>query len=85
MNTLSSLSILESTRVHDKAMLHHGVPDYIVRVGVADGNAHERFQTQKMTELPGVASADPSATGICTIGFLQGAHLGPRGCGPGEI
>lgn len=32
----------------------YGVPDYIVRVDVADGNEYERFQTQKMTKLPGV-------------------------------
>lgn len=31
-----------------------GVPDYIIRVDVADGNAYERFQTEKMTQLPGV-------------------------------
>ena len=31
-----------------------GVPDYIVRVDVADGNEYERFQTQKMTKLPGI-------------------------------
>lgn len=32
----------------------YGVPDYIVRVDVADGNEYERFQTQKMTKLPGI-------------------------------
>lgn len=32
----------------------YGVPDYIVRVDVADGNAYERFQTEKMTKIPGV-------------------------------
>jgi len=32
----------------------YGIPDYIVRVDVADGNEYERFQTQKMTKLPGV-------------------------------
>lgn len=30
------------------------VPDKIIRVDVADGNKYERFQTQKMTKLPGV-------------------------------
>lgn len=32
----------------------YGVPDYIVRVDVGDGNEYERFQTQKMTKLPGI-------------------------------
>lgn len=32
----------------------YGVPDYIVRVDVADGNEFERFQMQKMTKLAGV-------------------------------
>lgn len=32
----------------------YGVPDYILRIDVADGNEYERFQTQKMTTLPGV-------------------------------
>lgn len=32
----------------------YGVPDYIVTVHVPDGNAYERFQTEKMTKLPGV-------------------------------
>lgn len=32
----------------------YGVPDYIVMVDVADGNEYERFQTQKMTKLPGI-------------------------------
>jgi DNA-binding Lrp family transcriptional regulator len=31
-----------------------GVPGYIVRVDVADGNEYERFQTQKMAKLPGI-------------------------------
>jgi DNA-binding Lrp family transcriptional regulator len=30
------------------------VPDYIVRVDVADGNEYERFQTPKMTKLPAI-------------------------------
>ncbi|MDQ0820681.1 DNA-binding Lrp family transcriptional regulator [Arthrobacter sp. V4I6] len=32
----------------------YGLPDYIVRVDVADANEYERFQTQKMTKLPGI-------------------------------
>ncbi|MFG2732752.1 Lrp/AsnC family transcriptional regulator [Streptomyces canus] len=32
----------------------YGVPDYIIRVDVADGNAYERFTTEKMTKLPAV-------------------------------
>ncbi|MFG2732959.1 Lrp/AsnC ligand binding domain-containing protein [Streptomyces canus] len=31
-----------------------GVPDYIIRVDVADGNAYERFRTEKITKLPAV-------------------------------
>lgn len=30
----------------------YGVPDYMVNV--ADGNEYERFQSQKMTKLPGI-------------------------------
>ncbi|WP_309081678.1 Lrp/AsnC family transcriptional regulator [Zhihengliuella sp.] len=48
----------------------YGVPDYIIRVDVADGNEYERFQTEKMTKLPGVRHIDSRLT----MKLIKSAH-----------
>jgi len=32
-----------------------GVPDYLLRVAVEDANAYHRFQTEKLTAMPGIS------------------------------
>ncbi len=39
-----------------------GLPDYIIRVGVADTEAYERFYMNKLAELPGVTRVNSQFT-----------------------
>jgi DNA-binding Lrp family transcriptional regulator len=39
-----------------------GLPDYIVRVAVADQNAYEAFYMNKIAELPGLARVNSQLT-----------------------
>ncbi|MDN6016806.1 MAG: Lrp/AsnC ligand binding domain-containing protein [Bifidobacterium mongoliense] len=42
------------TEVSEVRRVYGAQVDYIIRVDVADGNAYERFQSEKMYPLPGV-------------------------------
>ena len=39
-----------------------GIPDYIIRVAVADADAYERFYMTELAELPGVARVNSQFT-----------------------
>ena len=39
-----------------------GLPDYIIRVAVADTEAYERFYMNKLAELPGVTRVNSQFT-----------------------
>lgn len=39
-----------------------GLPDYVMRVGTADLDAYERFATDKLTAIPGIAKVDSHLT-----------------------
>jgi Lrp/AsnC family transcriptional regulator, leucine-responsive regulatory protein len=50
-----------------------GIPDYIIRVGVADTDGYERFYMNKLAELPGVTRVNSQFT----MKLVKAATPGP--------